>query len=172
MVGCCFSLVSWELKALFAGLGPGTLVGSAAFNLYPILAVCVLVPKAGSVKRIQNVGVWIVELFWSIWAYIWLAIILQVSSPNVVEPWEAICTVLQFPILMIHAYAQDIGWRPLWPSMNGSWKRLSDSSLPVYNADLHDQSSTYSNPGYVWSIFYSLFVIENWRDDYRVDSCF
>lgn len=130
-------------------MGPGTLVGSAAFNLYPILAVCVLVPEAGSVKRIQNVGVWIVELFWSFWAYVWLAIILQVSSPNVVEPWEAICTVLQFPILMLHAYVQDTGWRILrqsfWPGMNGSWKRLTDFSLPIFNADVHDQSSTYSS---------------------------
>ncbi|OAY76588.1 Magnesium/proton exchanger, partial [Ananas comosus] len=28
------------------GLGPGTLVGSAAFDLFPIHAVCVVVPKA------------------------------------------------------------------------------------------------------------------------------
>ncbi|KAG0568944.1 hypothetical protein KC19_6G053800 [Ceratodon purpureus] len=136
-------------EKISSGLGPGTLVGSAAFNLYPILAVCVLVPKAGSVKRIENVGVWIVELFWSIWAYIWLAIILQVSSPNVVEPWEAICTVLQFPVLMLHAYIQDVGWQtlcqPLWPSLYGSWKPLTDSSLPIYNGAVHDESATYSS---------------------------
>ena len=68
------------------GLGPGTIVGSAAFNLYPILAVCVLVPKAGVVKRIEKVGVWIVELVWSFWAYIWLAIILQVSDSKKNSP--------------------------------------------------------------------------------------
>lgn len=132
-----------------AGLGPETIVGSAAFNLYPILAVCVLVPKAGSVKRIQNVGVWIVELSWSIWAYVWLAIILQVSSPNVVEPWEAMCTVLQFPILMTHAYIQDKGWgnfcRPLWPCMHVSWSPLKDFSLSVHNGTVHDQSTAYSS---------------------------
>jgi magnesium/proton exchanger len=125
-----------------SGLGPGTLVGSAAFNLYPILAVCVLVPKAGSVKRIQQVGVWIVELVWSIWAYIWLAIILQVSSPNVVEPWEAVCTVLQFPILMRHAYVQDIGWRALLPSGSSSWKRLGS-----FNAEQSSNPSVYLEQG-------------------------
>ncbi|KAM7521469.1 hypothetical protein LguiA_011371 [Lonicera macranthoides] len=62
------------------GLGPGTLVGSAAFDLFPIHAVCVVVPKAGELKKISDVGVWLVELFWSFWAYVWLYIILQVNA--------------------------------------------------------------------------------------------
>lgn len=61
-----------------SGLGPGTLVGSAAFDLFPIHAVCVVVPKAGELKKIADLGVWLVELFWSFWAYIWLYIILEV----------------------------------------------------------------------------------------------
>ncbi|CAM6082958.1 unnamed protein product [Calypogeia fissa] len=92
------------------GVGPGTLVGSAAFNLFPILAVCVLVPKRGAVRRIEKMGVFIVELVWSIWAYIWLYIMLKVSSPNRIDIWEAILTVLQFPLLILHAYAEDRGW--------------------------------------------------------------
>ena len=59
-------------------MGPGTLVGSAAFDLFPIHAVCVVVPKAGTLKKISDVGVWLVELFWSFWAYVWLYIILEV----------------------------------------------------------------------------------------------
>ncbi|KAH9305657.1 hypothetical protein KI387_010061, partial [Taxus chinensis] len=59
------------------GLGPATLVGSAAFDLYPIHAVCVVVPKAGTVKKISDLGVWLVELAWSFWAYIWLYLIIQ-----------------------------------------------------------------------------------------------
>jgi hypothetical protein len=58
-------------------MGPGTLVGSAAFDLFPIHAVCVVVPKAGELKKIADIGVWLVELFWSFWAYIWLYIILE-----------------------------------------------------------------------------------------------
>ncbi|KAJ7977576.1 magnesium/proton exchanger [Quillaja saponaria] len=100
-----------NLGNLYAGgLGPGTLVGSAAFDLFPIHAVCVLVPKAGEVKKISDIGVWLVELFWSFWAYIWLYIILEVWTPNVVTLWEALLTVLQYGLLLTHAYAQDKCW--------------------------------------------------------------
>lgn len=100
-----------NLGSLYAGgLGPGTLVGSAAFDLFPIHAVCVVVPKAGELKKISDVGVWLVELFWSFWAYIWLYIILEVWTPNVITLWEALLTVVQFGLLLIHAYAQDMRW--------------------------------------------------------------
>ncbi|RYR71676.1 hypothetical protein Ahy_A02g005900 isoform A [Arachis hypogaea] len=92
------------------GLGPGTLVGSAAFDLFPIHAVCVVVPKAGELKKIADIGVWLVELFWSFWAYIWLYIILKVWTPDVVTLWEALLTVLQYGLLLTHAYAQDKRW--------------------------------------------------------------
>ncbi|XP_074356951.1 magnesium/proton exchanger [Apium graveolens] len=93
------------------GLGPGTLVGSAAFDLFPIHAVCVVVPKAGELKKISDLGVWLVELFWSFWAYIWLYIILEVWTPNVITLWEAALTVLQYGLLLLHAYAQDKRWQ-------------------------------------------------------------
>nr|GMD68914.1 pentatricopeptide repeat-containing protein At3g62890 [Ipomoea batatas] len=100
-----------NIGSLYAGgLGPGTLVGSAAFDLFPIHAVCVVVPKAGELKKISDLGVWLVELFWSFWAYIWLYIILEVWTPNVVTLWESLLTVLQFGLLLIHAYAQDKRW--------------------------------------------------------------
>jgi len=92
------------------GLGPGTLVGSAAFDLFPIHAVCVVVPKAGELKKISDLGVWLVELVWSFWAYIWLYIILEVWSPNVITLVEALLTVLQYGLLLVHAYAQDKRW--------------------------------------------------------------
>ncbi|XP_011033522.1 PREDICTED: magnesium/proton exchanger isoform X2 [Populus euphratica] len=92
------------------GMGPGTLVGSAAFDLFPIHAVCVVVPKAGELKKIADIGVWLVELFWSFWAYIWLYIILEVWTPNVITLWEALLTVLQYGLLLMHAYAQDKRW--------------------------------------------------------------
>ncbi|XP_061347315.1 magnesium/proton exchanger isoform X2 [Gastrolobium bilobum] len=92
------------------GLGPGTLIGSAAFDLFPIHAVCVVVPKAGELKKIADLGVWLVELFWSFWAYFWLYIILEVWTPNVVTLWEALLTVLQYGLLLTHAYAQDKRW--------------------------------------------------------------
>ncbi|XP_026445162.1 magnesium/proton exchanger-like [Papaver somniferum] len=111
-----------NLGQIYAGgLGPGTLVGSAAFDLFPIHAVCVIVPKAGELKKISDIGVWLVELFWSFWAYIWLYIILEVWTPNVVTLWEALLTVLQFGLLLVHAYVQD--------------KRYPYVSLPLARAD-------------------------------------
>ncbi|KAL4202729.1 hypothetical protein AMTRI_Chr02g222570 [Amborella trichopoda] len=100
-----------NIGQLYAGgLGPGTLVGSAAFDLFPIHAVCVVVPKAGTLKKISDLGVWLVELFWSFWAYIWLYITLEVWTPNAITLWEALLTVLQFGLLLLHAYAQDKRW--------------------------------------------------------------
>ncbi|KZV32349.1 magnesium/proton exchanger-like [Dorcoceras hygrometricum] len=93
------------------GLGPGTLVGSAAFDLFPIHAVCVVVPKAGEIKKISDIGVWLVELIWSFWAYIWLYIILKVWTPDVITLLEALLTVLQYGLLLTHAYAQDKRWK-------------------------------------------------------------
>ncbi|CAO2144994.1 unnamed protein product [Urochloa humidicola] len=92
------------------GLGPGTLVGSAAFDMFPIHAVCVVMPRAGSKKKISDLGVWLVELCWSFWAYIWLYFILEVWTPNVITLWEALLTVLQYGLLLLHAYAQDKRW--------------------------------------------------------------
>eukprot|EP00250_Pteridium_aquilinum_P002908 c13154_g1_i2 orf=442-1935(+) len=100
-----------NLGNLYAGgVGPGTLVGSAACDLYLIHAACIIIPKRGSIKKVLDLGVWAVELAWSLWAYVWLYIILLVWTPQVITIWEAGLTVLQFFILILHAYAQDKGW--------------------------------------------------------------
>ncbi|KAG8389497.1 hypothetical protein BUALT_Bualt02G0235600 [Buddleja alternifolia] len=122
-----------NLGNLYAGgLGPGTLVGSAAFDLFPIHAVCVVVPKAGELKKISDIGVWLVELFWSFWAYIWLYIILEVWTPNVITLWEALLTVLQFGLLLVHAYAQDKRWPYL--SMPIARTKRPEDWVPVETA--------------------------------------
>ena len=43
----------------------------------------------------------------SLFAYIWLVIILIVNTPQVVDVWEAVLTFLFFPALVIMAYATD-----------------------------------------------------------------
>lgn len=43
----------------------------------------------------------------SLFAYIWLVIVLVVISPNEVEVWEAFMTLAMFPILVILAYVTD-----------------------------------------------------------------
>jgi solute carrier family 8 (sodium/calcium exchanger) len=88
-------------------LGPGTIVGSAAFNLMCITAVCVTGLKDGESKRIRDIQVFAVTSFFCIWAYIWLFLILVVISPDVVELWEAVVTFAFFPLLAFIAYCAD-----------------------------------------------------------------
>lgn len=45
----------------------------------------------------------------SVFAYVWLVIILTRITPNVVDLWEAILTFLFFPLLVITAYLTDKG---------------------------------------------------------------
>jgi len=91
-------------------LGPGTIVGSAAFNLLCISAVCVVGVPKGETRRIDIIVVFGITAFFSVFAYIWLLIILKVSTPDEVSIWEAVMTFLFFPILVIISYFGDKGW--------------------------------------------------------------
>lgn len=103
-----FSLIEIIGSNFKAGsLGPGTIVGSAAFNLFMIIALCVASIPAGEVRRIKHMMVFICTALWSIFAYIWLYLILQVISPDRVDVWEAILTFLFFPITVLTAYLCD-----------------------------------------------------------------
>ncbi|KAL0994656.1 hypothetical protein UPYG_G00125400 [Umbra pygmaea] len=88
-------------------LGPGTIVGSAAFNMFVIIGVCVWVIPDGESRKIKHLRVFFITAFWSIFAYIWLYLILAVISPGVVEVWEALVTLLYFPVCVILAWIAD-----------------------------------------------------------------
>ncbi|KAJ8723698.1 hypothetical protein PYW07_007678 [Mythimna separata] len=88
-------------------LGPGTIVGSAAYNLFVIIAICVVVIPDGEVRKIKHLRVFLVTATWSIFAYVWLYLILAVISPNEVEVWEGLVTFLFFPATVLTAYIAD-----------------------------------------------------------------
>ncbi|KAF7669150.1 hypothetical protein LDENG_00238480 [Lucifuga dentata] len=88
-------------------LGPGTIVGSAAFNMFVIIGLCVWVIPEGEVRKIKHLRVFFVTAFWSIFAYIWLYLILAIISPGIVEVWEAIVTLIYFPVCVILAWIAD-----------------------------------------------------------------
>jgi len=88
-------------------LGPGTIVGSAAFNLFVIIAICVWVVPSTEVKKIKHLRVFFVTMIWSVLAYIWLLAILSVITPRVVDIWEALLTFAFFPMTVITAYMAD-----------------------------------------------------------------
>ncbi|KAM8741963.1 sodium/calcium exchanger 2a isoform 2-T2 [Acanthopagrus schlegelii] len=88
-------------------LGPGTIVGSAAFNMFVIVGLCVWVIPEGESRKIKHLRVFFITAFWSIFAYIWLYLILAVISPGIVEVWEAVVTLLYFPVCVILAWIAD-----------------------------------------------------------------
>mmetsp|Transcript_30879 Transcript_30879/g.39772 ORF Transcript_30879/g.39772 Transcript_30879/m.39772 type:complete len:589 (+) Transcript_30879:107-1873(+) len=106
----------------FSGaLGPGTIVGSAAFNLLCIIAVCIIALPDGEGRRISEPGVFVVTAVSSLFAYLWILVILQLSSPDIVEVWEGILTFLFFPVLVYVAYGMDQGWlKPKQVSPDGA----------------------------------------------------
>lgn len=102
------SIIEIVGKKFEAGeLGPGTIVGSAAYNLFVIIALCILVIPKGEVRKIKHLRVFFVTATWSVFAYIWLYIILDYSSPGRVDVWEGFLTLLFFPLTVLTAYIAD-----------------------------------------------------------------
>lgn len=85
-------------------LGPGTIVGSAAYNLFIIIAICVVVIPKGETRKIKHLRVFFITAFASVFAYVWLYLILSVFSPGQVEVWEAFLTFIFFPGTVLTAY--------------------------------------------------------------------
>lgn len=99
------SVIEIIAKNFKAGdLGPGTIVGSAAYNLFVIIAICVLVIPNGEVRKIKHLRVFFVTATWSVFAYIWLYLILAQITPGRVDIWEGFLTFLFFPATVGTAY--------------------------------------------------------------------
>ncbi|TDH01529.1 hypothetical protein EPR50_G00180970 [Perca flavescens] len=88
-------------------LGPSTIVGSAAFNMFVIIGLCVYVVPDGETRKVKHLRVFFVTATWSIFAYIWLYLILAVISPGVVQVWEGLLTFFFFPICVLFAWVAD-----------------------------------------------------------------
>jgi len=102
------SVIEIWAKGFKAGdLGPGTIVGSAAFNLFMIIGLCMYVIPDDEVRKIKHLRVFIITATWSVFAYIWLYVILGPISRGIVESWEGILTFLFFPATVYTAYVAD-----------------------------------------------------------------
>lgn len=88
-------------------LGPGTIVGSAAYNLFAIIGFCIVVIPKGQIRRIKHLRVFFVTCTFSIFAYVWLWAILAYFSPGVVSIAESFITFLFFPLIVWMAYVAD-----------------------------------------------------------------
>mmetsp|Transcript_30802 Transcript_30802/g.71972 ORF Transcript_30802/g.71972 Transcript_30802/m.71972 type:complete len:881 (-) Transcript_30802:266-2908(-) len=105
------SVIEIGFGGFFSGdLGPSTIIGSAAFNLLCISAVCVSAIPDGEVRYIKELPVYAITATCSVFAYVWLLLVVLVISPDVVEIWEGVLTLLFFPILVWLAFLADKGY--------------------------------------------------------------
>lgn len=94
----------------FAGpLGPPTIVGSAAFNLLIITAVCLSEIPAPDTRRIEGTDVFIITAFFSVFAYVWVLLCLKIHSPDKIDIGEAVLTFALFPVFVWLSYCADRG---------------------------------------------------------------
>lgn len=89
------------------GLGPSCIVGSAAFNLLVISAICVLAIKDGDIRRISQFGVFNITAFFSVFAYVWMYYVLSDEQVTAPEAW---ITLSLFFVMIGTAYGQDQRW--------------------------------------------------------------
>ena len=102
------SIIEVLKNNFYAGdLGPGTIVGSAAFNLMCITGICIMAIPDGETRKLKHIKVFAVTSVFSVLAYIWLILILTVVSPDYVDVWEAIVTMLMLPAMVVLAYIAD-----------------------------------------------------------------
>lgn len=88
-------------------LGPFTIVGSAAFNLLMIIAICIVAIEDGETRKIEEFGVYVLTAIWSLFAYFWVLFAIEINTPNVVEIWEGTMTLVFFPLLVGSSYVVD-----------------------------------------------------------------
>jgi solute carrier family 8 (sodium/calcium exchanger) len=87
-------------------LGASTIVGSAAFNLLVISGVSIA--AVGEIpKKIDDLGVFAITTISSLFAYVWLWIVLAVWTPNYITMSEAVLTLIFFVVLLVSAFTAD-----------------------------------------------------------------
>jgi hypothetical protein len=75
--------------------------------LVVISGITIVSVPTGELKRIDDMGVFITTAIFSIFAYIWMFIVLKVWSPDYVELAEALLTLGFFILLVILAFSAD-----------------------------------------------------------------
>lgn len=126
-------------------------MGSASYNLLIISGICVLAPQLPEIKRVSQFKVFVLTSAWSLWAYVWMLLVVQVISPGKVEIWEAFLTLLFFPMLTLMAYGQDNGW---WLHKCKNKTQVSDlSDEDIESSDKNRNVST-ETKFYVWPVIH------------------
>eukprot|EP00892_Ulva_mutabilis_P009649 jgi/Ulvmu1/7056/UM033_0116.1 len=88
-------------------LGPSTIVGSAAYNLFMISAVCIVSIPGDEIRKISDFPVFVCTALFSLWAYLWMLIVYVIWTPSEITLVEAGLTLLYLPIMVGLAYLID-----------------------------------------------------------------
>jgi Ca2+/Na+ antiporter len=117
-------------------LGPSTIVGSAAFNLMIITACCIMALSDGETRTIKQMYVFITTASYSVWAYVWLMIIVLFWTPQVITVAEGCLTMLFFVLLVANAYYADkyLDTPPTWSKATGN--KSADAKAAMQQAGL------------------------------------
>ena len=86
-------------------LGPSSIVGSGAFNLLVISGVSIV--SVDEPKKIYDLGVYSCTAFFSLFAYSWMYICLEINTPDTVDLSEAWLTLFFFFLLVTMAFGFD-----------------------------------------------------------------
>lgn len=122
------SFIELNSNSMYVGdLGPSTIVGSAAFNLLVIVAVCMVVIPDSETRRIKEINAFFVTAAFSLFAYVWLVFILVISTPEIVSIPEALITFGMLPAMIWISYLMDVGdLRAIWIVRLFKGNRLDD----------------------------------------------
>jgi len=157
-------------------LGAGTIVGSAAFNLLCISAVCVLAIDDKEVRYIKQVPVYVVTSSFSVFAYLWLMFVLMVTSPDVCELWEAVVTLLFCPLLVLLAFVADRGYfsqKPADGEQEASTPQqtipddVTEAELAAIEQEIRDQHGATLTSDQVVKIMQAVYFSSRSRAYYR-----
>ncbi|CAF1558040.1 unnamed protein product [Didymodactylos carnosus] len=75
-------------------------------------------------------SVFMITSFFGFFAYIWLFLVVSVISPDVIDLWEAIITLLMFPLVVLLAFAAEKGFfLKRQPDMEEEEEKMLESSL-------------------------------------------
>jgi solute carrier family 8 (sodium/calcium exchanger) len=83
-------------------LGTIALAGSAAFNLFVVTGFAII--SANSAKRMHRFNTFLLIGIFSIFAYLWVYIVVVQISPGYIDIGEAFFTLLFFPLLLFFGY--------------------------------------------------------------------
>lgn len=95
-----------NLDTIPGELGPSTIVGSAAFNLLVISGVSIAA-VGEKPKQIADMRVFFITATSSLFAYVWMLVVLKYWTPGFVTIIEAVLTLFFFFLLIILAFAAD-----------------------------------------------------------------